>query len=69
MFELFRRTNRLKQHGFTTKIQTAEDVYHYFVDELQEKKKEHYSKLIVSLLSLYIIIQAGIVRRVKKMRK
>ncbi len=45
MFELFRRTNRLKQHGFTTKIQTAEDVYHYFVDELQEKKKEHFYAL------------------------
>jgi DNA repair protein RadC len=45
MFELFRRTNRLKQHGFTTKIQTAEDVYHYFVDTLSEKKKEYFYAL------------------------
>jgi DNA repair protein RadC len=42
MFELFRRTNRLKAHGFTTKIQTAEDVYHYFADRLSDKKKEHF---------------------------
>jgi DNA repair protein RadC len=45
MFEMFRRTNRLKQHGFTTKIQTAEDVYHYFVDTLSEKKKEYFYAL------------------------
>jgi DNA repair protein RadC len=45
MFELFRRTNRLKQHGFTTKIQTAEDVYHYFVDTLSEQKKEYFYAL------------------------
>jgi DNA repair protein RadC len=45
MFELFRRTNRLIQHGFSTKIQTAEDVYHYFLDTLSEKKKEYFYAL------------------------
>ncbi len=42
MFELFRRTNRLKVHGFTTKIGCAEDVYHYFADRLADKKKEYF---------------------------
>ncbi|MBN1859871.1 MAG: hypothetical protein JW840_00260, partial [Candidatus Thermoplasmatota archaeon] len=32
MFELFRRTNRLKAAGFSRKMQSAEDVYHYFAD-------------------------------------
>ena len=45
MFELFRRTNRLSRHGFSGQMSTAEDVYHYFVDELQEKKKEHFYAL------------------------
>jgi len=41
MYEIFRRTNRLKKKGFKPKIKTAEDVFNYFVDELQDKKKEH----------------------------
>lgn len=45
MFELFRRTNRLKNHGYTTKIQCAEDVYHIFKDRLAEKKKEYFYSL------------------------
>ena len=45
MFELFRRTNRLKVKGFRTKIQSAEDVYHYFADRLAEKKKEYFYAL------------------------
>jgi DNA repair protein RadC len=45
MFELFRRTNRLKVQGFSTKIQSAEDVYHYFADRLAEKKKEYFYAL------------------------
>ena len=45
MFELFRRTNRLKVKGFSTKIQSAEDVYHYFADRLAEKKKEYFYAL------------------------
>jgi DNA repair protein RadC len=42
MFELFRRTNRLRHHGYTTKITCAEDVYQYFHDRLREKKKEYF---------------------------
>jgi DNA repair protein RadC len=42
MFELFRRTNRLRVHGFSTKIGSAEDVYHYFADRLADKKKEYF---------------------------
>jgi DNA repair protein RadC len=42
MFELFRRTSRLAHHGYSTKIQSAEDVYQYFRDGLAEKKKEHF---------------------------
>jgi len=40
LFELFRRTNRLKAAGFSTKISCAEDVYHLFADRLAEKKQE-----------------------------
>jgi len=47
MFELFRRTNRLKKKGFKTKIKTAEDVYRYFVDELETKNKEHFYALFL----------------------
>jgi DNA repair protein RadC len=45
MFEIFRRTNKLAKHGFTKKIETAEDVYNHFVDELKDKKKEHFYAL------------------------
>ena len=40
LFELFRRTNRLKAAGFSTKISCAEDVYHLFAERLAEKKQE-----------------------------
>lgn len=45
MFEIVRRTNKLEKHGFTKKIETAEDVYNHFVDELKDKKKEHFYAL------------------------
>lgn len=45
MFEIVRRTNRLARHGFSKKIETAEDVYNHFVDELRDKKKEHFYAL------------------------
>ena len=45
MFEIVRRTNKLSKHGFTKKIETAEDVYNHFVDELKDKKKEHFYAL------------------------
>ncbi len=41
MYEIFRRTNRLKKNGYKTTINTAEDVFRYFVDELEDKKKEY----------------------------
>jgi len=45
MYELFRRTNRLRSSGFSKKMTCAEDVYHYFVDNLAEKKKEYFYAL------------------------
>ena len=45
MFELFRRTNRLKASGYRTKIGCAEDVYHMFSERLAEKKKEYFYAL------------------------
>lgn len=47
MFELFRRTNRLKDKGFKVKIKNAEDVYNYFKDELEVKNKEHFYALFL----------------------
>ena len=45
MYEILRRTNKLNKQGFKQKIQTAQDVFNYFVDELQDKKKEHFYSL------------------------
>jgi len=45
MYEIFRRTNKLKKSGNRIKIKTAEDVFNYFVDKLQDKKKEHFYAL------------------------
>jgi DNA repair protein RadC len=42
MFELFRKTNWVKRGGFKPTIESAQDVYNYFVDELKGKKKEHF---------------------------
>jgi len=47
MFEIFRRTNRINKNGFKTKIKTAKDVYNYFIDNLQDKKKEHFYALLL----------------------
>jgi len=47
MFEIVRRTNKLAKHGFSKKIETAEDVYNHFVDELKDKKKEHFYVLFL----------------------
>ena len=47
MFEIFKRTNRLYKKGFNKKIGNAEDVFNYFVDELQDKKKEHFYALLL----------------------
>jgi DNA repair protein RadC len=47
MYEIFRRSNRLKDKGFKTKIKNAEDVYNYFKDELEIKNKEHFYALLL----------------------
>lgn len=47
MFEIFRRTNKLCKKGFKTKINTAQDVFNYFVDDLQNKKKEQFYALFL----------------------
>jgi DNA repair protein RadC len=49
MFEIVRRTNKLAKHGFSKKIETAEDVYNHFVDELKDKKKEHFYALYLDM--------------------
>jgi DNA repair protein RadC len=59
MFELFRRTNRLKASGFTRKMTCAEDVYHCFADRLAEKKKEHF--YVLCLDTKHRIIQETLV--------
>ena len=59
MFELFRRTNRLKVSGFSRKMTCAEDVYHYFADRLAEKKKEHF--YVLCLDTKHRIIQEVLV--------
>ena len=47
MYEICRRTNKLKKKGFKPKIKTAEDVFNYFVDDLQDKKKEYFYALFL----------------------
>lgn len=48
MFEVFRRTNKVFKKVFKTEIKTAKDVYRYFVDHLQDKKKEHFYALLLN---------------------
>jgi len=45
MYEIFRRTNKLKKMGNKRKIEMAKDVFNYYVDKLQDKKKEHFYAL------------------------
>jgi DNA repair protein RadC len=42
MFELFKKTNWVKRGGFKPTIESAQDVFNFFVDSLVEKKKEHF---------------------------
>lgn len=42
MFEIFKLTNWVKRGGFKPTIESAQDVYNYFVDFLSGKKKEHF---------------------------
>jgi len=46
--ELIRRHNRLTKGGLNEKtIESAQDVYNYFVDKLKDKKKEHFYVLFL----------------------
>lgn len=47
MFEIFRRANKLQKKGFRTQIKNAEDVFRYYVDEMQGKMKEHFYALLL----------------------
>jgi len=63
MYEIFRRTNKLKKIGNKVKIKTAEDVFNYFVDKLQDKKKEHFYALYLDTKNCIIseeLISVGI---------
>jgi DNA repair protein RadC len=42
MFEVYRRFSKLNRKGFTQTIECAKDVFNIFVDELKDKKKEHF---------------------------
>lgn len=48
MFEIFRRTNKLKKQGYKQKITCAEDVFNRYVDQLQDKQKEHFHALYLN---------------------
>lgn len=47
MFEIYKKTNWVKRKGFKPIIGCAEDVYNYFVDELKDKKREHFYILLL----------------------
>jgi DNA repair protein RadC len=42
MYEIFRKTNWVKRGGFKPTIESAQDVFNLFVDDLKDKKKEHF---------------------------
>lgn len=47
LFELSRKTSRLKRYGFKPVIESAQDVYNHFVDELKDRKKEYLYALLL----------------------
>ena len=47
MFEIFKKTSKLQRKGFKPTIESAKDVYNYFVDELKDKKKEYFYALLL----------------------
>ena len=47
MFELYKKTKRVERKGHKQTIESAQDVYNYFVDELKDKKKEHFYALLL----------------------
>lgn len=48
MFEIFRRTNKIIKYGDSKQIKTAEDVYNYFVDDIKDRKKEHFYVIMLN---------------------
>ena len=54
MYEICSRTNKLKKSGNRVKIKTAEDVFNYFVDNLSDKKKEHFYVLFLDTKNIII---------------
>ena len=42
LFEINKRNNKLSRGGFNNTIESAQDVFNLFVDELKDKKKEHF---------------------------
>jgi len=47
LVELFKKINKYKRKGFKPTIESAKDVYNYFVDELKDKKKEYFYALLL----------------------
>jgi DNA repair protein RadC len=47
LVELFKKYSKFKRKGFKKTIECAKDVYNYFVDELKDKKKEHFYALLL----------------------
>ena len=47
MFEMFRRTNRLKKGGHKKKIRTGKDVFDIYSDRLKDRKKEEFFVLLL----------------------
>lgn len=47
MFEIFKITDKVKRKGFKPTIECAKDVYNYFVDDMKDKKKEHFYILMM----------------------
>ena len=42
LLEINKRHNKLSRGGFSNTIESAQDVYNLFVDDLKDKKKEHF---------------------------
>jgi len=51
IFEMFRRTNRLKKGGHKQKIRSAKDVYDIFIDRLDNVKKEEFYAILLDTKS------------------
>tara|TARA_Y100000310_G_C20179374_1_gene577392 strand:+ start:111 stop:551 length:441 start_codon:yes stop_codon:yes gene_type:complete len=67
MFEIFKKTNRLYRKGFKPIIESAQDVYNYFVDELKDKKKEYFYALLLDSKNRVIkeeLISVGTLNRI-----